>query len=177
MRCLKSLLIWMSIYKYYIYIYIYQSAGDTEERNGVTVSYEFTDLWTDVREWSVRPVWRLRTASKQIWLISHKKPISQLQPPLYWGRRALRNDFVISRCLISRQPIVLSKVITVWTLLQMCSLHALPPTQVINGRLSPKSHGTYLGEKQHSISVTFVKRGCLMKFINQINYSVPPLNQ
>ncbi len=44
------------------------------------VSYEFIDLWTEVREWSVRPVWRLRTASKQIWLISHKKPISQLQP-------------------------------------------------------------------------------------------------
>ncbi len=31
-------------------------AGDTQGRNGVTVSYEFTDLWTDVREWSVRPV-------------------------------------------------------------------------------------------------------------------------
>ncbi len=28
----------------------------------------------------VRPVWRLRTASKQIWQISHKKTISQLQP-------------------------------------------------------------------------------------------------
>ncbi len=44
-----------------------------------TVSYEFIDLWTEVRDWSVRPVWRLRTASKQICLISHKKPISQLQ--------------------------------------------------------------------------------------------------
>ncbi len=33
------------------YIYI-----DHEGHNGVTVSYEFIDLWTEVREWSVRPI-------------------------------------------------------------------------------------------------------------------------
>ncbi len=32
------------------------SQAHTQGHNGVTVSYEFIDLWTEVREWSVRPV-------------------------------------------------------------------------------------------------------------------------
>ncbi len=35
---------------------IIESAWDTQGHNRVTVSYDFFDLWTEVREWSVRPV-------------------------------------------------------------------------------------------------------------------------
>ncbi len=31
-------------------------ARDTQRHSGVTASNEFIDLWTEVREWSVRPV-------------------------------------------------------------------------------------------------------------------------
>ncbi len=37
------------------------------------MSYEFIDLGTEVRDWSLRQVQRLRTASKQVWLIIRKK--------------------------------------------------------------------------------------------------------
>ncbi len=40
----------------YKYIYIYILTDTYIGHNGVTVSYEFIDLWTEVREWSVRPV-------------------------------------------------------------------------------------------------------------------------
>ncbi len=35
--------------------------------NRLTVNYEFTDLWTEAREWSLKPVYRLRATSKHIW--------------------------------------------------------------------------------------------------------------
>ncbi len=47
-----------------------------------TVSHEFIDLWTEVRDWTLRPVCRLKIALRQIWRIGLKKRISQLQPEL-----------------------------------------------------------------------------------------------
>ncbi len=37
-----------------------------------TFDWTFIDLWAEVRDWFLRPVCRLRAASRQIWPISHK---------------------------------------------------------------------------------------------------------
>ncbi len=56
---------------------------DTQEHSRVTVSIDTIDVWTDAREWSLRPVWELRVASGQIWWIRFKqKRIRQPQPRL-----------------------------------------------------------------------------------------------
>ncbi len=55
--------------------FVYQ---DTQGHNRVIVSTSFIDLWTEVRDWSLRSVCRLRLAAEQTWRISHEKLISRL---------------------------------------------------------------------------------------------------
>ncbi len=59
--------------------------------DSVSGRYEFIDLWTEVRDWSHRPILRRRTASKQIWLIYHKKPISHMRPRMNVERLLIYN--------------------------------------------------------------------------------------
>ncbi len=49
--------------------------GKLKKNNRVNMSNDLVDLWTEVRNWSLRPVCRLRVASGQTWSSSLKKQL------------------------------------------------------------------------------------------------------